>query len=521
MRSTSGQHEALTRAAKRPNVRYLFAFLALSVGLPLAAGADTPYAATNLTPQQLLVRAHHAEGSLGTHPYRMVDRTVTGDRTFSTQTVANGDDYLTTEHDGDFVTEDGSWHGTDWERNFNGVVVRMTDFAAQNDPFRQALRAPSAPSSGARVLGETVGPSPQYVLELRPQDALLEDRYYDAATYLLDRVETKGYDGRTRVHEFSDYRTFDGASIPRIERYHDGRPENDATTTVVSLDGLSSVDPASLAIPQSEKPFAFAGDAPVEVPATFTEDGIIVRLTIAGRGLDFVLDSGASGVAIDRATAQSLGLTLHGRNVATIGGDFSLSEARIPDVAIGSLHARDLAVDVIPFAAPVGDMKVVGLLGSDFFASGAVTVDFRNHRLAIAPKPQSIVGYSKIPLSIDDYVPMLSAAFNGKKGTFMADIGAVQTVLYPHYFAQFKAPDEPDSATLDFIGGPTGIKKYQISKMEFGDYNLEDVAVSIPSNRKVEDADYDGLLGRDILHYFTVIFDYPNQAMYVRPFDAQ
>ncbi len=483
--------------------------------------AATAYAPTTLTPAQILARARQASGTLAGVGYRMHERTVNGERTIETQNTENGGDYVSTANDGTTLTETGTWHGTDWERNANGVVVRMTDFAEASDPFQQALRAPSAPSSGARVLGETVGSSPQIVLEIRPDDALIEDRYYDATTFLLTRVEKKSYDGRTHVREYEDYRPFDGLFVPRTERYHDGRPENDSTTKVISIDELRNGDSAALAIPASSKPFSFDGDSPIEIPATFTEDGIIVRLNVGGRGLDFVLDSGASSVAIDRATAQSLGLTLHGRNVATIGGDFAVSTARIPVASIGSLRAQDLAVDVIPFAAPVGDMKVVGLLGGDFFASGAVTIDFRNHRLSIAPKPQSTEGFSKLPISIDDYVPMLSATFNGKKGLFMADIGASETVLYPHYFAQFKAPDEPDSATLNFIGGGTGTKSYRLSEMDLGDYTLQDIAVSVPSNRKVEDADYDGLVGRDVLHNFTVIFDYPNQTMYVKPFSAQ
>ncbi|MDP9025236.1 MAG: aspartyl protease family protein, partial [Candidatus Eremiobacteraeota bacterium] len=374
----------------------------------------------------------------------------------------------------------------------------------------------------ARILGLTSGVSPQIVLELKPRDALLQRRYYDSTTYLLRRVETQGYDGHTRVNEYDDYRPFEGLQVARTERYHDGNSDNDTSTQVVSLERTGAVDPSSLAIPASNKPFTFASDATVEIPATFTSSGIVVRLNVNGRGLDFILDSGASGVFIDRRTAQSLGMTLYGRNVETIGGDFSISTARMPDLSMGPVRAHNLAVSVVPYTHADGDLKIVGLLGSDFFESGVVTVDFRNQRVTISPRLASpVTGFSKVPISTDDYVPLVTAAFNGKDGHFIADLGGTVTVLYSHYFSQFKAPNESDDDNpgLTFVGGATKTRNYRLSTLNLGDYDVHDVEVAVPSNLKVEGQDYDGLIGRDILRFFTVIFDYSDAALYVKPYD--
>lgn len=48
--------------------------------------------------------------------------------------------------------------------------------------------------------------------------------------------------------------------------------------------------------------------APVQIPAEFTDAGIIVPVMIKGRRLDFVLDSGASRVSIDQRVAAQIGL---------------------------------------------------------------------------------------------------------------------------------------------------------------------------------------------------------------------
>ena len=505
-------------------MRVLFTLVAAAAfaAVPFRATAQE-YAPSALTPAQVLDRAERARGAATVGAYHEITRTINGERTIVSDALVDGDDYIETSSDGPIVRSSGTFHGIDWERNPNGVVVRMTDFAAAADPFRAALEAPATPSSGAKVLGITSGEAPQIVLEVRPREALLQRRYYDAQTFLLQRVETQSYDGHTQVREYGDYQAFKGRLVPRTWHYHDGSKANDSTTVVASLESVQKVDPAKLAIPASSPPFTFSGDAPVEIPATFTEDGIVVRLTVNGRGLDFILDSGATAVTIDRETAQSLGLSLYGRNVETIGGDFELSSARLPDFSVGDLHARAIAVDVLPFTEGVADMKVVGLLGGDFFSSGVVTVDFRNRKLTIGPHlPAAMDGFSKLPISIDDLVPMMPAAFNGKDGHFIADLGAAKTVLYPHYFTQFRAPDEPpDDGGLSFVGGETQTRTYRLSNLDLGDFAVQDVYVAVPLNRKVEDTDYDGLLGRDVLRYFTVIFDYPNKTMYVKPYDAK
>lgn len=486
--------------------------------------ADEPqYAAISLTPTQLLQKAAEARGTMRDRAYHEIEDTVNGERTIHTDYLTDGDNSIETDIDGPFIRSFGTWHGVDWEKNTNGVVVHTTDFALTADPFRQALSSPHASSSNMRVLGVTKGADPAIVLELKPRDALLQRRYYDAKTYLLRRIETTEYDGHTKVRTYEDYAPFHGSQVARTSAYSDGRRQNDSASHVTLLEDARTTPASAFAIPASSRPFTFASNTPVEVPSTFTEDGIIVRLNVGGRGLDFVLDSGASGITIDRGTAQSLGLTLHGRNMNTIAGDVEYSQTILPDVSVGVLHAKNLAVDVVPYTEPVGDMKVVGLLGGDFFASGAVTVDFRNRRVTIAPQLASAPdGYAKLPISIDDFVPMLDATFNGKKGTFIADLGAFATMLYPHYFAQFGAPKEDeDYDGAQFIGGETKTRSYRFSHLELGDYVLEDVLVRIPSNSKVDDVDYDGLVGRDILKYFTVIFDYPNRTCYLKPFSAQ
>ena len=53
------------------------------------------------------------------------------------------------------------------------------------------------------------------------------------------------------------------------------------------------------------------GVTSLDLPATFGRQHVYVRVTINGRGLDYVLDTGASGISIDMQVARELGLPLH------------------------------------------------------------------------------------------------------------------------------------------------------------------------------------------------------------------
>ena len=117
----------------------------------------------------------------------------------------------------------------------------------------------------------------------------------------------------------------------------------------------------------------------------------------------------------------------------------------------------------------------------------------------------------------------MKAAFSGAPGQFIMDTGAFSTVLYDHYFAQFKndikpAPGEPLIASGAFIGGDeVRLQAYTMRTFGIGNLLFADATVDVPLTTKVQDSDYDGLIGRSTLSSFTVLFDYANQRVYLKP----
>jgi hypothetical protein len=369
-------------------------------------------------------------------------------------------------------------------------------------------------------LGVTTSEPQCIVVEVTPRHGLTQHRYYDAKTFLLRRVQTTAYSGATWTFDYDNFRTAYGLTFAQSIAYTDEHPENTARTTVKSFDPvpLSAVHST---MPASKPLFDFAGRSSVQIPAEFGTDGIVVRVTIAGRGLDFQLDSGSSTIAIDSDVARQLGLTVSDKHKESFGGDFTVGRTRVADLGVGDLHARNVTMDVLSFQREDGvQKKVVGLLGGDFFASQRVSVDYKNEKLTVMPSSKAAPPspWVTIPIAVDDRVPRAHAKFNAVDGAFVVDLGAFETLLYPHFFRQFHPNKQGDimGQVIGVAGQAIDYHEYTFSRFDFGDLAFADASAIVASGTKFEDLEYDGALGRNILSNFNMIFDYPTGKLYVQ-----
>ncbi len=490
--------------------------------------ADTPptraYAPASVTLSQLFDLNRRAAGALEPGAYRAVMRTQSsaGD-VWTTETFSNGSDFRTTVKQGDVSWAYGEYQGRQWQRDVNGLVLPSSSFAQEEDPFIGALRAPENPQTGVKLLGLTADESPSLVVEIAPHSGLMERRYYDAKTDLLSRLDMIDYDGHKQVWLYSGYRRFFGRMVASVIDYEQDGASVTRRTSVASYDRVlaGSID---LTIPPSRPLFDLAGRDAVAVPARFTDHGIIVRVSIAGRGLDFLLDSGCPDMVIDRGVADELGMPSTGAMRMSFAGDYTIANARAPDLSLTGLAARDVAFSTLNFEEQNPSERVVGLLGTDFIGSGALEVDFQNKILTLygqVPPDLTERGWSALPLRLDYGVPMIQAAFSGVPGNFVADLGALYSMLYPHYFARFpnKIPSGmADQEELITVGGkPFGVKHLTMKRLVLGDWIFGDVQVVVPSAAYAQQRDYDGLIGRDTLSDFDLIFDYANRKLWFKP----
>ena len=484
------------------------------------------YTPSPLTAAEILQRAKDARGTLRPGRYVEVDRTVGGGIEETSTTYMDGDDFVTRSKWGPFQSAFGRYHGQRWEQDANGSVILASGFHATEDPNVKALSNIESLDSGVKVLGVTIGSQRDYVIEVKPKRGVDEYRYYDASTFLVDKVVTFDNDRHKHNVTHADYRRVFGMMASFKDTSSDGRPENDLVTTTLSMlpDAVADVP---MTIPVAHNLFAFTESKPYVAPARFTREGIVVRIAVGVRKLDFLLDTGSTDIVIDPGVAHQLGLPRYGKSNVTIGGDVDFSETLVPDLTLGPLHGKDVAFAVLPVNIEVDDRKenreIVGLLGFDFLSTSVVAIDFKKETVTFYPpgtlKSSDLTGARALHVDLDDGVPRAAASFAGIDGKFLIDTGAFATILSAGYASRL-----PESGAMlgreigaEFIGGHVDMKPASYSHFLFGGVQFDSAVVLIPKNSTSDERGYDGILGRDVLSNYVLYLDYRDGAIALKP----
>lgn len=501
-------------------VFYAAVFGVAAITFAAQAPAAEQYTATPYTAAEILKQARHAGGDLQSGTYVRVERTHTGGVDRTSTTFMNGQDWRTTVVGGGYSSSYGDYHGQHWGEDDNGIVVLQSDFRKHVDPNALAWRHPEDPKYNVRLLGMTSSQPAEYVIEANPPGGSDEYRYFDAKTLLLDRVVRFAKDRYRHVTQYSDYRNVFGDTVAFRIQYSDGRPQNDEVTETLSFAHAPAQTPVT--IPQSQSLFNLAGNAAVTLPASFTSGGIVLHTNVNGRGLDFLLDSGASGLLIDPGVAHQLGLTPFGRNSETIGGgDVDMGEVRIPEMTLGPLSMHNVAFTTSPMDQQVGDARVIGLMGFDFIASGILCVDFKQKTVTVYPRTTfnpTVMGLHGLPLQLDDGIPRVSASMEHVPGAFLVDTGAFAMLAYRHYVDKLPSTSiEAFHMRFGTVGGPMNARLLDVSDFLFGGIDFRWGQVIMPLSSTFDITDYDGIIGRNALSSYKLYFDYADRMLYVEP----
>ncbi|HEY0396025.1 MAG TPA: aspartyl protease family protein [Candidatus Elarobacter sp.] len=501
-----------------------------------AAAADprawpVSYEAASLDAAELLAAVKRSAGAFdGAKTMRLEYTFRDGGLSGTRREIWNGDDYRMDSTVGPFVTAWGRHGEQRWETNENGYTLLKRGIHKRGEANARALR--SADSGAVKLLGRLRTPADVFVLRVAPPDGREERRFYDATTMRLVRREFS-YLNRLIVETFEDYRTVEGVTLPYKTTLSDGRAENDQTETLTSIRVGGPVDASELAVPTSRRmPVTLPeGVRSVRLPARIDRDGhIIVRLVVKGRGLDFQLDSGASGIVLNKDVASQLGLTTYGRWSQTVAGTFANTRAVIPRIDIGAISMTDVTVEALPFASQQDfDTKIVGLLGYDFIAGCVVKIDYANGRVDAIPWSAFQVPADAIVLdaTLDDGVPMIELKMNNAVGShFILDTGADDVIAFSGFAKQHAADLDDHSVnkvasryfngvTAEGVGGKLRMQATMLDRMQLGNVLYRDfiVFVLLRDQAEFEGEDADGLAGASVLRAFDVYLDYASSRV--------
>lgn len=275
------------------------------------------------------------------------------------------------------------------------------------------------------------------------------------------------------------------------------------------------------------------------LPFKLVRNLVVIKLKINGKGpFNFILDT---GVGLMLITEPKLVDSINLQNKRTIKmsglGQGDAFEAyvtpplkvEIPGLTSYDVAAAILKTDHFNLSNFVG-IPIHGLLGYEFFSNLAVKLDFTDSTVTVYKSRNARVFRKgeKIPISIESHKPYLQAKVKLPNGTeqmckLVIDLGAGHPVSLENMIKKNGLPQKFVIANLGVgLAGPIFGFLSRIDEIDFGKYKVKSVITSFPNdydeatlqNMSVQ---RDGNLGVGILKRFTVIFDYPDNVIYLKP----
>ncbi|HEV8482754.1 MAG TPA: aspartyl protease family protein [Blastocatellia bacterium] len=278
----------------------------------------------------------------------------------------------------------------------------------------------------------------------------------------------------------------------------------------------------------------------VTIPADVTGYGLIfVRTRINNsEPLWFALDSGASfPVVIDIRRARDLGLKLQD-NLTLDGGagaaTFEVAMTRGVSVDLGGLELADQTAAVFALSSleAIAGRPLDGLVGRELFSRYVVEIDYLGNKISLyAPQTYTYTGAGEsIPLALrGDYlfVPA-KIELPGRpplEGQFLLDTGGgfVTAILNAPFARSRGVPAPTQRAVLDRslsgLGGEIRLLVSRATSFALGKLAIREPVIYASQDRggALARADFDGVIGGEILRRFTVIFDYPRRRLILEP----
>jgi len=455
-----------------------------------------------------------------------------------TETIVRyGDDVRIDSQVGPFISASGRYHGQEWRMTENGQTVLKSGVHRREKIDARVLeRDHIDESDGVMLLGMSASPK-TYVLQVSPQGGRREWLFVDPASGQLVRTESV-YSHQRLIVDYSDFRTEGPRTYAHAARWAYADGTNPGTDTLVT----DEEDPEGLDLripPSSRDLLEFPpGVTHVEIPSKFLGNHVIIRITIAGRGLDCFLDSGSSSIYLDPRIAHQLGLPQYGKSVEQNTHAVGVSRTIVPEIDVAGIRMHDVAITAGPMHDLVTpDVEAVGLVGFDFIDGAVIHIDYQHQKVEAIRSddfhPETIPGVFAIPVALDDGVPLAPVKVGDTiSRRFIVDTGSPGVMLFSQ-FADAHPDDVKDQgrgqalsangAFLFLFGGvgglgtmrPTELKSIQFGQTRFNDF----MTMRTVSAGDFEGDDFDGLIGTEFLRYFDVYFDYANGRIVLAPND--
>ena len=263
---------------------------------------------------------------------------------------------------------------------------------------------------------------------------------------------------------------------------------------------------------------------------TTASGSVFVPMTIAGKSVNLVIDTGGIFSMLSDETVQRLGLKKRpafSASVVMFGGERITQYTEAPDVVLGGLKADRMPMQVIPKGIMSSDED--GLLAPNILRSYDDDFDFANAKFRLF-SPEHCVGKvvywttepaAQIPITLDRVGHIeVSVMIDGKEIRATIDTGAWRSVLSLETARRLFNIDMKDPKLTPAKGtGLQGSLHYPFESLSFKDVRVEHPdLVLIPDETSHFYADQSAprlLLGMGILRQLHLYIAYREKKLYV------
>lgn len=400
-------------------------------------------------------------------------------------------------------------------REFTGVLARRERTERFVDSGEFANAPERCRPRGATILFGRAADA----LDIAAPGGETERLYLDSVSGLPLRLAYDDDDGRTTI-DYADWRDVGGHRFPFRTVASNGDRAYDTTQITTGVDLVAPID-ADVFAPLVSRRIEMS--APQSLPIENYDGHLYAPVVIGAHRYQFLLDTGAQNILIDKRVARELGLrtmgALEASGASRTGG---LQLAKVDDIAIGDGHLRDIVATTIDLgASTAGAFRIDGILGYPFFASATVRLDPTAKTMTFGPPGSIAPTGERIPIELDRAIPEAHLRINASvEAPFMVDTGnAAEVLLYKPFVDRHPGivPFTLTSRHSYGIGGTTVSYRSTLDRIEFGAIPIFHAETDVMQATRGAFADrFDaGNVGLGILKNFTITFDLANAAMYL------
>jgi hypothetical protein len=284
-----------------------------------------------------------------------------------------------------------------------------------------------------------------------------------------------------------------------------------------------------------------AGINKVEIPIEIHNNLVVVPVIINNQlPLKFIIDTGVrTAILTEKVYSDILNLSYSRKYTLSGPGGKKLVDAYITSnvtLDMPGIHGEGhsllvLDEDYLELKNSMGT-EVHGILGYELFSRFVVKIDYVNKRLTLMSpsgfRPRK--RYNVIPITVEDTKPFVYANLQISDtttitGKFLVDSGASHGLLLETLSdPRIRVPEKNIDAILGRgIGGVLQGKIARINSFAIGKSRTTNLITHFPDDyaysdslRKGRFTFRNGSIGGEILSRFTVIFDFPNEKLYLK-----